>query len=328
MEMKITNVEIIDENSHYAYGTNPCSEIILRPYQFCNLSSVIVRAGDTLESLKEKVALATILGTFQSTLTNFPYLRKVWQTNTEDERLLGVSMTGILDNTLLNDAYDKDLPARLEELKNVAVDTNKSLAAELGINASAAITCVKPEGTVSQLTGTASGIHPQHSAYFIRRVRSDAKDPITDFLKQSGFPWEPCVMKPESTTIFSFPMKTPEGARLREDLSAIEHLDLWLVFQRHWCEHKPSVTISVNENEWPKVGAWTWENFDEITGVSYLPMDGGTYRQAPYESIDETTYNALLVEMPDSIDWEQMKEKTDNVEGAQMLACTSGACEI
>lgn len=310
------------------WGTNPCSEIILRPYQFCNLSSVIVRAGDTLESLKEKVTLATILGTFQSTLTNFPYLRKVWQTNTEDERLLGVSMTGILDNTLLNDAYDKELPARLEELKNVAVDTNKHLAAELGINVSAAITCVKPEGTVSQLTGTASGIHPQHSAYFIRRVRSDAKDPITAFLKNAGFPWEPCVMKPESTTIFSFPMKTPEGARLREDLSAIEHLDLWLTFQRHWCEHKPSVTISVNENEWPKVGAWTWENFDEITGVSYLPMDGGTYRQAPYESIDESQYNLLLSGMPTEIDWNEMREVTDNVEGVQTLACTAGACEI
>jgi ribonucleoside-diphosphate reductase alpha chain len=310
------------------WGTNPCSEIILRPYQFCNLSSVIVRAGDTLESLKEKVAVATILGTFQSTLTNFPYLRKVWQTNTEEERLLGVSMTGILDNTLLNNAYDKDLPERLEELKAVAVETNKSLAAELGINASAAITCVKPEGTVSQLTGTASGIHPQHSAYFIRRVRSDAKDPLTAFLKESGFPWEPCVMKPESTAIFSFPMKTPEGARLREDLSAIEHLDLWLTFQRHWCEHKPSVTISVNENEWPKVGAWTWENFDEITGVSYLPMDGGTYRQAPYESIDQTLYEKLVSEMPTSIDWEGMVEKTDNVEGAQMLACTAGICEI
>jgi len=238
-------------------------------------------------------------------------------------------MTGILDNTLLNNAYDKELPARLEELKNVAVDTNKHLAAELGINPSAAITCVKPEGTVSQLTGTASGIHPQHSAYFIRRVRSDAKDPLTNFLKESGFPWEPCVMKPESTVIFSFPMKTPEGARLREDLSAIEHLDLWLTFQRHWCEHKPSVTISVNENEWPKVGAWTWENFDEITGVSYLPMDGGTYRQAPYESINQNTYNELLAGMPKSIDWETMKEATDNVEGAQMLSCTAaGGCEI
>jgi ribonucleoside-diphosphate reductase alpha chain len=310
------------------WGTNPCSEIILRPYQFCNLSSVIVRADDTVESLKEKVAVATILGTFQSTLTNFPYLRKVWQTNTEEERLLGVSMTGILDNTLLNNAYDKGLPERLEELKTVAVETNKNLAAELGINASAAITCVKPEGTVSQLTGTASGIHPQHSAYFIRRVRSDAKDPLTQFLKDSGFPWEPCVMKPESTAIFSFPMKTPEGARLREDLSAIEHLDLWLTFQRHWCEHKPSVTISVNENEWPKVGAWTWENFDEITGVSYLPMDGGTYRQAPYESIDQALYEKLVSEMPTSIDWEGMVEKTDNVEGAQMLACTAGICEI
>ena len=310
------------------WGTNPCSEIILRPYQFCNLSSVIVRSGDTLESLKEKVTIATILGTFQSTLTNFPYLRKVWQTNTEEERLLGVSMTGILDNTLLNNAYDKNLPARLEELKNVAVDTNKSLAAELGINASAAITCVKPEGTVSQLTGTASGIHPQHSAYFIRRVRSDAKDPLTQFLKDAGFPWEPCVMKPESTAIFSFPMKTPEGARLREDLSAVEHLDLWLVYQRHYCEHKPSVTISVNENEWPKVGAWTWENFDEITGVSYLPMDGGTYRQAPYEAIDEAAYDSMLMAMPTSIDWETMTENTDNVEGAQMLACVAGICEI
>jgi ribonucleoside-triphosphate reductase len=310
------------------WGTNPCSEIILRPYQFCNLSSVIVRAGDTLESLKEKVAVATILGTFQSTLTNFPYLRKVWQTNTEEERLLGVSMTGILDNTLLNDAYDKELPARLEELKNVAVDTNKHFAAELGINPSAAITCVKPEGTVSQLTGTASGIHPQHSAYFIRRVRSDAKDPLTSFLKESGFPWEPCVMKPESTVIFSFPMKTPEGARLREDLSAIEHLDLWLTFQRHWCEHKPSVTISVNENEWPKVGAWTWENFDEITGVSYLPMDGGTYRQAPYSSCTKEEYEEALAVMPTTIDWEAMTENTDNVEGAQMLSCTAGNCEI
>ncbi len=310
------------------WGTNPCSEIILRPYQFCNLSSVIVRADDTEDTLAEKVAIATILGTFQSTLTSFPYLRKVWQTNTEEERLLGVSMTGILDNPLLNSVLDLDLPKRLEKLKNVAVDTNKRLAAELGINASAAITCVKPEGTVSQLTGTASGIHPQHSAYFIRRVRSDAKDPLTQFLKDSGFPWEPCVMKPESTAIFSFPMKTPEGARLREDLSAIEHLDLWLTFQRHWCEHKPSVTISVNENEWPKVGAWTWENFDEITGVSYLPMDGGTYRQAPYEAIDENTYNALLSGMPQTIDWENMREVTDNVEGAQTLSCTAGGCEI
>lgn len=310
------------------WGTNPCSEIILRPYQFCNLSSVIVRADDDVESLKEKVAIATILGTFQSTMTNFPYLRKIWQTNTEDERLLGVSMTGILDNPLLNSANDLDLPKRLEMLRDVAISTNHSFANDLGIPTSAAITCVKPEGTVSQLTGTASGIHPQHSQFFIRRVRSDNKDPLTNFLKNSGFPSEPCVMKPDSTTVFSFPMKVEKGAVLREDLSAIEHLKLWLVFQRHWCEHKPSVTISVTENEWPAVGAWTWEHFDEVTGVSFLPMDGGTYRQAPYEAIDETTYNTLVMEMPQSINWEDMSENTDNVEGAQMLSCTAGACEI
>ena len=310
------------------WGTNPCSEIILRPYQFCNLSSVIVRNGDDMDRLRNKVRLATILGTFQSTMTHFPYLRKIWQTNTEEERLLGVSMTGILDNPLLNSAYDLDLPKRLEELKNVAISTNASMANDLGIPVSAAITCVKPEGTVSQLTGTASGIHPQHSQYYIRRVRSDNKDPLTNFLKSQGFPSEPCVMKPDSTTVFSFPQKVGEGAVLREDLSAIEHLDLWLVFQRHWCEHKPSVTISVNESEWPKVGAWTWDHFDEVTGVSYLPYDGGTYRQAPYEEIDAGTYLNMSLSMPKDIDWEAFIEGTDNVEGAQTLACTAGGCEI
>ena len=310
------------------WGTNPCSEIILRPYQFCNLSSVIVRNGDDMDRLRNKVRLATILGTFQSTMTHFPYLRKIWQTNTEEERLLGVSMTGILDNPLLNSAYDLDLPKRLEELKNVAIDTNARMANDLGIPASAAITCVKPEGTVSQLTGTASGIHPQHSQYYIRRVRSDNKDPLTNFLKAQGFPAEPCVMKPDSTTVFSFPQKVGDGAVLREDLSAIEHLDLWLVFQKYWCEHKPSVTISVNETEWPKVGAWTWDHFDEVTGVSYLPYDGGTYRQAPYEEITAGEYLQMALEMPDNIDWEAFQEGTDNVEGAQMLSCTAGACEI
>ena len=310
------------------WGTNPCSEIILRPYQFCNLSSVIVRNSDDMDRLRNKVRLATILGTFQSTLTHFPYLRKIWQTNTEEERLLGVSMTGILDNPLLNSSYDLDLPKRLEELKNVAIDTNARFADDLGIPVSAAITCVKPEGTVSQLTGTASGIHPQHSQFYIRRVRSDNKDPLTNFLKSQGFPAEPCVMKPDSTTVFSFPQKVGEGAVLREDLSAVEHLDLWLVFQKHWCEHKPSVTISVNESEWPKVGAWTWEHFDEVTGVSYLPYDGGTYRQAPYEEINEAEYVKLASEMPKFIDWDAFMEGTDNVEGAQMLSCTAGACEI
>jgi ribonucleoside-triphosphate reductase (thioredoxin) len=310
------------------WGTNPCSEIILRPYQFCNLSSVIVRSGDTVDRLRDKVAMATILGTFQSTMTHFPYLRKVWQTNTEEERLLGVSMTGILDNTLLNNPDSPELPKLLEELKDVSVAVNAEYAAALNINQSVATTCIKPEGTVSQLTGTASGIHPQHSRFFIRRVRSDNKDPLTDFLKAQGFPSEPCVMKPESTTVFSFPVKVAEGAVFREDLDAIQHLKLWLVYQRHWCEHKPSVTISVKEDEWPEVGAWVWKNFDEVTGVSFLPMDGGTYRQAPYETIDEQTYDTMFAEMPKTIDWESFIEVTDNVEGVQTLACTSGACEL
>ena len=310
------------------WGTNPCSEIILRPYQFCNLSSVIVRSGDTMADLSNKVRLATILGTFQSTMTHFPYLRKVWQTNTEEERLLGVSMTGILDNTLLNNPDDTELPSRLEALKNVAVETNAEFADSIGINRSVAITAIKPEGTVSQLTSTASGIHPQHSEYFIRRVRSDNKDPLTAFLKSQGFPSEPCVMKPESTTVFSFPMKVGKGAIFREDLDAIKHLRLWLLFQRHYCEHKPSVTISVQEHEWPKVGAWVWENFDEITGVSFLPMDGGTYRQAPYESIGAEEYETMKAAMPATIDWNLFIENTDNVEGAQTLACTAGGCEI
>ncbi len=311
------------------WGTNPCSEIILRPYQFCNLSSVIVRSSDSVDTLRNKVRLATILGTFQSTMTHFPYLRKVWQTNTEEERLLGVSMTGILDNVLLNDPDNAELPAILEGLKNVAIDTNAEFADAIGINRSAAITAIKPEGTVSQLTGTASGIHPQHSQYFIRRVRSDNKDPLTDFLKEQGFPAEPCVMKPESTTVFSFPMRVEKGAVLREDLNALQHLKLWLLYQRHYCEHKPSVTISVNETEWPEVGAWVWNNFDEITGVSFLPMDGGTYRQAPYESMNEFEYHDMVSKMPLGIDWDKLVEGTDNVEGSQTLACTAaGGCEI
>lgn len=310
------------------WGTNPCSEIILRPYQFCNLSSVIVRSDDTVDRLRDKIAMATILGTFQSTMTHFPYLRKIWQTNTEEERLLGVSMTGILDNKLLNNPDDPNLPKLLEELKDVAVNVNAEYADAIGINPSVAITAIKPEGTVSQLSSTASGIHPQHAQYYIRRVRSDNKDPLTDFLKSQGFPSEPCFMKPDSTTVFSFPMKVAEGAVLREDLDAITHLRLWLTYQRYYCEHKPSVTISVQEHEWPKVGAWVWENFDEITGVSFLPMDGGTYRQAPYETIDEETYAKMALEMPVGIDWDKFIENTDNVEGAQTLACTAGGCEI
>lgn len=310
------------------WGTNPCSEIILRPYQFCNLSSVIVRPGDDYSALERKVRLATILGTWQSTLTNFPYLRKIWQNNTEEERLLGVSMTGILDNPLLNNPDNPNLPTILEELKLHAVHVNAVHADAIGINRSAAITAIKPEGTVSQLTGTASGIHPQHAQFYIRRVRSDNKDPLTAFLKSQGFPAEPDFYKPDSTTVFSFPVAVAEGALLREDLDAIKHLRLWLLYQKHYCEHKPSVTISVKEEEWPTVGAWVWDNFDHITGVSFLPMDGGTYKQAPYETIDRAEYERLKAAMPAGIDWDAFVEKTDNVEGAQTLACTAGACEL
>ncbi len=312
----------------YDFGTNPCSEIILRPYQFCNLSSCIVRSDDDMASLERKIRIAAILGTFQASLTNFPYLRKIWQKNTEEEALLGVSMTGICDNALLNNPDDLELPARLEKLKDVAVKTNSEFAAAIGINPSVAVTAVKPEGTVSQLCSTASGIHPQHSKFYIRRVRADNKDPLTQFMIQSGFVAEPCVMKPDSTTVFSFPVAVADGALLREDLSALQHLRLWLLFQRHYCEHKPSVTISVLEHEWMEVGAWVYEHFDEVTGVSFLPMDGGTYKQAPYEECDEKTYNNLKLLQPEGIDWDNFKEFDDNVEGAQMLSCTAGNCSI
>ena len=315
-------------NAKQEYGTNPCSEIILKPYQFCNLTSCIVRPDDDLVSLKRKVYLATILGTFQASLTNFPYLRKIWENNTKEEALLGVSMTGILDNALMNDPEDTTLPGRLEALKDVAIATNAEFAALIGINTSVAITAIKPEGTVSQLCSTASGIHPQHSKYYVRRVRADNKDPLTQFMIQSGFSAEPCVMKPESTTVFSFPVKVADGALLREELSAIQHLKLWLLYQRHYCEHKPSVTISVKEHEWMEVGAWVWEHFDEITGVSFLPYDGGTYKQAPYEECTEEQYEALKASIPTGVDWENFKEFDDNVEGAQMLACVAGVCEI
>ena len=315
-------------DSTYAFGTNPCSEIILRPYQFCNLSSCIIRSDDTYDSIANKIRLATILGTFQASLTDFPYLRKIWQKNTEEEALLGVSMTGICDNTLLNNPDDEGLPARLEALRDIAIATNAEFANAIGINQSVAVTAVKPEGTVSQLCSTASGIHPQHSKYYIRRVRADNKDPLTQFMIQAGFVAEPCVMKPESTTVFSFPVAVAEGGLLREDLSAIQHLKLWLIFQRHYCEHKPSVTISVLENEWMDVGAWTFKHFDEVTGVSFLPMDGGTYKQAPYEECDEETYNRLKSLVPTTVDWENFKEYDDNVEGAQMLSCTAGGCSI
>ena len=316
-------------DTDWEFGTNPCSEIILRPYQFCNLTEVVVRAGDTIEDLERKVKLATILGTIQSTYTKFPYLRKVWQRNTEEERLLGVSLTGIMDNPLTT-TRNKGLEKTLEHLREVAVATNSDYAARFGIPVSAAITCVKPSGTVSQLVDSASGIHPRHSHYYIRTVRGDNKDPLTQFMKDVGVPNEPEMFKPEQTTVFSFPVAAPKKAVVTEDLTAIEQLETWLVYQRHWCEHKPSVTINVRKDEWFEVGAFVYKHFDEMSGVSFLPYDGHTYQQAPYQEIDKSEYGMLLKCMPDKIDWSLLTlyEKEDGTSSSQTFACTGGSCEI
>jgi ribonucleoside-triphosphate reductase (thioredoxin) len=293
---------------------------------------VVVRATDSKEDLVNKVRLATILGTIQSTYTHFPYLRKVWQTNTEEERLLGVSLTGIMDNLDLS-GQRKDwesLGNLLEELKQVAVDTNKEWAGLLGIPASAAITCVKPSGTVSQLVDSASGIHARHSPYYIRTVRGDNKDPLTQFMKDQGIPSEPDVMKPDSTTVFSFPTKSPESAVTRNDMTAIEQLNLWLVYQRHWCEHKPSVTVTVRDQEWMEVGAWVYKHFDEVSGVSFLPHSDHTYQQAPYQEVEKEEYLDALSKMPTKIDWSKLSEyeTEDTSKGSQTFACVGGSCEI
>jgi ribonucleoside-triphosphate reductase (thioredoxin) len=313
----------------FEFGTNPCSEIALRPYQFCNLSECVVRATDTYEDLERKVKIATIIGTIQSTLTNFPYLRKVWAKNTEEERLLGVSLTGIMDNKLLTHA-NAGLDATLERLRDVAVATNAEWAKRLGIPVSTAITCVKPSGTVSQLVNSASGIHARHSAYYIRTVRGDNKDPLTQFMKDQGIPSEPCVMKPDSTTVFSFPQKSPEGAITRNDMTALEQLELWLTYQRHWCEHKPSVTITVRDNEWMEVGAWVFKHFDEVSGVSFLPHSDHSYQQAPYQECSKHDYETLLSVMPDRIDWARLSEyeTEDTSKGTSTFACAGGSCEI
>jgi ribonucleoside-diphosphate reductase alpha chain len=311
------------------FGTNPCSEIILRPYQFCNLTEVVVRATDSLETLERKVELATILGTIQSTYTHFPYLRKKWKDNTEEERLLGVSLTGIMDNPLMT-LKNAGLEKTLEHLRNVAVHTNAEWASRLGIPQSAAITCVKPSGTVSQLVDSASGIHARHSAYYIRTVRGDNKDPLTQFMKDQGIPSAPCVMKPDTTTVFSFPQKAPENAVVTADMTAIEQLELWLAYQRNWCEHKPSVTINVRKDEWFDVGAFVYKHFDEMSGVSFLPYNEHTYQQAPYQEVGKSDYETLLSVMPERIDWARLSEyeKEDTTKSSQTFACSGEVCEI
>ncbi len=314
---------------NFEFGTNPCSEIILRPYQFCNLTEVVVRATDTVEDLARKVRLATILGTIQSMFTKFPYLRKVWTTNTEEERLLGVSLTGLMDNPLMT-SKNKGLEKTLEHLREVAVHTNTTWADRLGIPHSAAIGAIKPSGTVSQLVDSASGIHARHNDYYIRTVRGDNKDPLTQMMQDQGIPNEPCVMKPDSTTVFSFPMKSPDKAVTRNDMTAIEQLETWLTYQRHFCCHKPSITCTVKPDEWMEVGAFVYKHFDEMSGVSFLPHSDHTYQQAPYQDCTKEEYEELLAKMPKSIDWSKLSEyeQEDNTVGMQTMACTGDVCEV
>ena len=313
------------------YGTNPCSEIILRPYQFCNLSEVVIREHDTKETIANKVRLATILGTWQSTLTDFKYLRKIWKDNTEEERLLGVSLTGQFGHKFMSGKENlKDLEGFLERLREYAREINTEEAASINIPASAAITCVKPSGTVPQLVGVSSGMHPWHSEYYVRTVRADNKDPLTELMKAYEVPNEPDFMKPDSTTVFSFPVKAPEGAIIRNDLTAIDHLNIWLVYQRAWCEHKPSITVSVRDDEWMAVGAWVYEHFDEVSGISFLPYSDHTYKQAPYQECSEVEYLELLAKMPSGINWSDLAfyEKEDMTSGSQTFACSADNCEV
>jgi len=313
----------------HEFGTNPCSEIILRDREFCNLSEVVVRPTDTRQSLLEKVRLATIIGTFQSTLTNFKYVSAAWKKNCAEERLLGVSLTGIMDSRLTN-GKEKNLDNLLESLKAEAVAVNKEFSEKLGIPQSVAITCVKPSGTVSQLVDAASGIHARHNPFYVRTVRGDKKDPLTKMMTDMGFPVEDDVMNPTNTAVFSFPMKVHEGAVFRTDMTAIEQLELWLTYQKHWCEHKPSVTISVKEDEWMEVGAWVYKNFDWMSGVSFLPFSEHTYQQAPYQDTNKEGYEFLKEKMPKNVDWSKLSEyeMSDMTIGSQELACVAGACEI
>jgi len=319
----------VGRNANYEFGTNPCSEIILRDKEFCNLSEVVIRVDDDKESLMRKVRLASILGTWQSTLTNFKYLSSVWKKNCEEERLLGVSLTGIMDCPLTN-GETLGLAELLTDLRVEAVDVNKQFAEKIGINQSASVTCVKPSGTVSQLVDAASGIHARHSPYYIRTVRADIKDPLCKFMVDKGFPAEPCVMKPDHTMVFSFPIKSPENATCRSDMTALEQLEMWRTYQNYWCEHKPSVTITVKEDEWMDVGAWVWKHFDQVSGISFLPHSDHSYRQAPYQDCDEETYINLLSEMPVGVDWSELAsyEETDNTSGTQTFACSGDSCEV
>jgi ribonucleoside-triphosphate reductase len=314
-------------------GTNPCGEISLRNAGFCNLTEIVVRPHDTVDSLREKAELAAIMGTIQSTFTNFRYLRPIWKRNAEEERLLGVSMTGIYDHSVLNGSIalaDDDPEGFLEEMKNCVIETNRIWAEKLGIVPSVATCTVKPAGTTSSLSNTASGIHPRHSEFYIRSVRQDNKDALTHLLKDQGVPWESCVTRPESTTVFYFPIKSPDDAVTRKNITALDHLNLWKTYNEHWSEHQVSVTVNVRESEWLDVAAWVYREFDNITGISFLPYDGGSYRQAPYQECTKDQYEAMLAKMPAQIDWSLLSnyERNDETTGVRELACVAGYCEI
>ena len=322
--------ENILRDSNHKFGTNPCSEIVLRDCEFCNLTEIVVREDDTKASLMKKARLATILGTWQSTLTDFRYLASSWKRNCEEERLLGVSMTGIMDCENTNGKGNNRLDKMLSSLRDEVVNVNREYANTLGVPQSAATTCVKPSGTVSQLVDAASGIHARHNPHYVRTVRADNKDPLCQFMKDKGFPHEACVMKPDNVTVFSFPIKAPDNCIFRTDMTAIEQLELWLVYQKHWCEHKPSVTITVKENEWPEVGSWVWNNLDYISGISFLPHSDHTYKQAPYQDCDAKEYRELLKQLPSNVDWTELKsyEEQDNTAGSQTMACSGDSCEV
>ena len=327
----------VTDDPHYSppkwlrddYGTNPCSEIVLRPYQFCNLTEVVVRETDKESDLRRKARLAAVLGTLQSTLVDFRYLSKIWKNTTAEERLLGVSLTGICDHKEMVYSGSR-LDSLLDKLREVVVHENKSVADMLGIPHSAATTCVKPSGTVSQLVDCASGIHPRHSEYYVRRVRMNNSDPLCRAMKDSGFPCEPDLMNPDNTTVFSFPMKAPDGALLRKDLTAVEHLWLWYHYKRNWCEHKPSITVSVKETEWLEVAAWVYKHWDDISGIAFLPYVDHIYQQAPYEDCDMQAYEELKAKMPE-VDLHAVLvayENEDHTSASQELACTGNVCEV
>lgn len=293
------------------------------PQEFCNLTEIVIRPEDSFHDIEDKVEVATIIGTLQARFTDFKFLSPEWKENCQKEALLGVSMTGIYDREII--------PGEdLEDLNALARATNIRTAKLIGINPSAAITAVKPSGTVSQLVDAASGIHPRHSEYYIRSVRGDNKDPLTQFLKDAGIPSEPEFHNPDNTTVFYFPVKSPDNAKTRDNIDAISHLETWLHYQKHWCDHKPSVTINVQEHEWPEVGAWVWKHFDWMSGVSFLPYDGGSYQQAPYQKVEKEEYEEAVSKMPKIIDWTLLQEyeKSDNTKGSQELACHAGSCEI